>query len=1551
MWKKLLGALKIQEGDLPWIEPVLKALIRGGMITVAVLIALSFFLILYGQLGFWRLLVSSSVLLAAMFFLDRLSRRGHLDLALNLLLGAIVIYATVIGLLGFLRGEASLLLYALPIVIAASLLTPEASLHWGGISIVIAVIRMLIAAFALREPVDYAAFAIGIVCLGTIAMLTWLFSRSHLQVRMGLRRQVSQGRAGIEIGHAITAALDPSSIVRQAVQLIHDAFGYYLVGLFVVDPRSDVAVLADAAGEGAATLKERGFQVALSGTTVVAAAINQKRQRTVVSWETSVDARERTIQFTYDRLPTRAELVVPLQVGERVLGALDIHSTELDPFSESDIHTLAGLVGHVANALEGARLLDDVQRRHQELTALYDQTERRARYLETTAQLARAISSVHDPQELLGQAVNLVSDGLNLYHAGIFLLDDADEWAVLAAANSEGGQRMIARGHRLSVGKQGIVGWVTATGQPRIALDVGEDAVYFDNPDLPDTRSEIALPLKIGDRVIGALDVQSVREAAFGEEDAAVLQTTADQIAIAIENARLFQLTQRALQEMQMLQRHYVSQKWERVSARQEGLGAEYRGMGIPSLETIWTPEMEMAWEREAPVTLSDVNALLPEEGDGRDKDTSALSSLSAHAALAVPIKLRGETIGVLGLQETDETRSWSSDEVAMVTSVVDQLALALENARLFEETQRRATQLAAAAEIARGATAILEVDRLLEETVQLISAQFGFYHAGVFLLDEPNEYAVLQAASSAGGQRMLGRGHKLRIGEAGIVGHVAATGEPRIATDVGGDAVFFNSPDLPDTRSEMALPLKVRDRVIGVLDVQSAQSAAFAEEDVTALQTMADQLAVAIANGQLFQRVRADAMRRALINRVTQAATSSLEIKELQSRAGEAISEQLEMPSAIFGWNAGSETLQTVTLHDLAGNNITPSEPLVITAEMAPAMFQAVQTRQLQVLFDVPAQTSGVAAELARQLGIVDAAYIPLISRDQILGLLALGRPQAHPVLDEGELSFLEVVAANLGVALENARLFQDAVETAERLAEVDRLKSQFLANMSHELRTPLNSIIGFSRVILKGIDGSLTDMQRTDLQTVYDSGQHLLNLINDILEISKIEAGKMEIAFEEVDLQEIIKSVMSTAIGLVKDKPIELQQSVPPDLPNIHGDGRRIRQVLVNLIGNAAKFTEQGFIRLEAVATPDEVTISVADSGIGIPSEKQAVIFQPFTQVDASSTRRAGGTGLGLSICKSFVEMHGGRIWLDSTAGAGSTFYVSLPIQGPPSPVGEQQATGEEPQPVETPEATMEKGGRVVLCVEDDEGVITLFRRYLNRQGYQVIGLADSKRALEEAKRLRPYAITLDVMMPDKDGWQVIQELKADPETNHIPVIICSIIAEKGRGISLGAADYLVKPILEQDLLAALDQLDREEGRHRVLVVDDHAEDRQLLRRMIESQEGYEVVEAAGGQEAINLVKQVFPHIIILDLMMPEMDGFAVLEAIKRDETTRSIPIIVVTAKDLTDEERQALNHNVTALIQKGLLNKNELLEDVAAALRKLDHHQPQAAAQPAS
>jgi CheY-like chemotaxis protein len=327
--------------------------------------------------------------------------------------------------------------------------------------------------------------------------------------------------------------------------------------------------------------------------------------------------------------------------------------------------------------------------------------------------------------------------------------------------------------------------------------------------------------------------------------------------------------------------------------------------------------------------------------------------------------------------------------------------------------------------------------------------------------------------------------------------------------------------------------------------------------------------------------------------------------------------------------------------------------------------------------------------------------------------------------------------------------------------------------------------------------------------------------------------------------------------------------------------------------------------------------------------------MIFDEFTQVDSSTTRKYGGTGLGLAISRRFVEMHGGKIWVESELGQGSTFYFTLPrtkVAVPP------------------PEEPKEQGKRVLLAVDDDPGVITLYKRYLEKRGYQVIGVTDSRQAVEQAKRLKPDVVTVDILMPNKDGWSVIQELRQAPETKDIPVVVCSIISEQGKGFSLGAADYLVKPITEDELQVALKRLDgRKEAS--VLIIDDTAEDIRLIRRILEAPHApgdrhpsYLIRAAPNGALGIEAVRQNPPNLIILDLMMPEVDGFAVLESLKADVSTRHIPIVVVTAKALTEADHQRLNGNIEALLSKGLFTEQELMENVAAALSKaleLKHH----------
>jgi CheY-like chemotaxis protein len=495
--------------------------------------------------------------------------------------------------------------------------------------------------------------------------------------------------------------------------------------------------------------------------------------------------------------------------------------------------------------------------------------------------------------------------------------------------------------------------------------------------------------------------------------------------------------------------------------------------------------------------------------------------------------------------------------------------------------------------------------------------------------------------------------------------------------------------------------------------------------------------------------------------------------------------------------------------------------------------------------------------------------------------------------------------------------------------MRELEKLKSQFLANMSHELRTPLNSIIGFSRVILKGIDGPITDLQTQDLTAIYNSGQHLLGLINDILDLSKIEAGKMELTFDEVDIEKLIKSVMSTVIGLVKDKPVRLEDDIEANLPPVKADSMRVRQVLINFFSNASKFTDEGTIKVTAKRQGANVRISIIDSGPGISEEDQEKLFQAFSQVDASATRATGGTGLGLSISKQLITMHGGDIGLESEVGKGSTFYFTLPFYDSPEATAEPEITEDKVPDTED---------LVILAIDDDEKVIRLYQRYLNKQGYRVVPLTDPKKAVERAKELKPYAITLDIMMPGYDGWQVLQDLKSEPETQNYPTLICSIVEDTKKGYALGATDYLLKPIIEDDLLGSLGRINKSGLIHEVLIIDDDSDDLRLLEKLLSESGKYKPVLANNGQKGWEQMLASPPQALILDLFMPEMDGFKIVDAMQEAEKLKNIPVILITGGDISAIQREKLDSLNHHLLQKGALKPEELLSTLERSLNHL-------------
>jgi len=513
-----------------------------------------------------------------------------------------------------------------------------------------------------------------------------------------------------------------------------------------------------------------------------------------------------------------------------------------------------------------------------------------------------------------------------------------------------------------------------------------------------------------------------------------------------------------------------------------------------------------------------------------------------------------------------------------------------------------------------------------------------------------------------------------------------------------------------------------------------------------------------------------------------------------------------------------------------------------------------------------------------------------------------------------------------------ERARLFEAVEEANVRLQELDRLKSQFLANMSHELRTPLNSIIGFSEVLIDGLVGEMPPGQKECVQDIHSSGEHLLALINDILDLSKIEAGRMRLEPTTFEVAELLTEAQTTISPLIEKKSQVLTIERAEGLPPLTADRFRVKQVLLNLLSNAHKFTPAGG-RITLSCRPANsatMLLCVADTGIGIKPEDQEIIFEEFCQADGSPTREMTGTGLGLAISKRLVEMHGGRMWVESEYGHGATFSFLLPLALPL-----------EAEPESPDETALPSDGKTVLVVEDDRQFSNLLALYLRQEGYTPVQHYNGAGVPDRARELRPALITLDVMLPDQDGWDILRALKSDPRTKDIPVLVISVLENSELALSLGATDYLVKPVRRDDLQALLGRLAPPAPTARevkVLVVDDDAEMVSLLQAMLRA-EWYTLLPAYDGEEGLTLARSEHPDAILLDLMMPGMNGFEVLERLRADAETADVPVIVVTAKDVTAEERKLLDDHIQGLVRKTALTPQSLLTE----LRRLEALQP--------
>ncbi|HEX8560429.1 MAG TPA: response regulator [Pyrinomonadaceae bacterium] len=580
------------------------------------------------------------------------------------------------------------------------------------------------------------------------------------------------------------------------------------------------------------------------------------------------------------------------------------------------------------------------------------------------------------------------------------------------------------------------------------------------------------------------------------------------------------------------------------------------------------------------------------------------------------------------------------------------------------------------------------------------------------------------------------------------------------------------------------------------------------------------------------------------------------------------------------------------------------------------------------------------------------------------------LSKPIEPAALRAHVLAFLRIRRNEEELRESSRRYREQAEELREanrRLEEYNRLKAEFVANMSHELRTPLTAIIGFAQLAQlapAAADAQMPKRYRDAFERILRNGQHLLALINDVLDVSKIEAGRMKIHREHIDLVEVVQNAFAELQSLAERKGLEYRLRVPARLPLAYTDPLRVRQVVINLLSNAAKFTARGRIEAELLAHGERhFRIVVRDTGIGIEEKSLGLIFERFRQVDGSMTRSASGVGLGLSIVRQIVELLGGEIEVASSVGEGSSFTVTLPLSAPEMGARDANGDGDEgprfaeggrggagaragaPAPAAAEDAGGEDGRPLVVVIEDDDDAAALLRETLERAGYRVMSAASGDAGLRLAREHDPVALTLDVMMPEMDGWRVLQAMRGDRRLARIPVIVCSIVDNRPLGYSLGASDYLLKPV---DPATLTDTLDRVSVRGRgagagaaaaggedegyILVVDDEHGVRELVTTALRHA-GFNARSAPSGETALKMAGQQTPRAVLCDLMMPNgMSGFEFIARFRSDARTAGVPVLVVTGKDVTPDDRRLIQGEIADVIRKGEL----LLSDVTSRLR---------------
>ena len=1054
------------------------------------------------------------------------------------------------------------------------------------------------------------------------------------------RRRANEMAAFNRVVMSATSSFDVHALLQLTAQELTPLLSVRSCDIALLDAdRQHLTIVADsnANSDGSSAV---GVAIPVAGNLSTQQVLETKRSLVVNDAQTN--PLTAPVHELMKQRHTYSLMIVPLLARDEVIGTIGLDSAEPDhKFNDEEVALVETFAGQLAGAIENIRLFEDAQRRANEMA--------------TVAQVSAVVSATRELDELLQNAVDLARSNFNLYHAHVYLLDDVGEALVLAAGAGEVGRTMVSQGWRIPLNReQSLVARAARTRQGVVVNEVTQEPGFLPNPLLPDTRSELAVPMIVGDKVIGVLDVQADIPNRFSDEDANIQTALANQVAIAVDNTRSFERSEQSLRELGKLTRQLTREGWSEYfdSSRASSVGYAYDLTQVVPLD-------------------SGPPAAGGNSGQG-------VATVQDKSAIVQSLAIRGETIGQLALEDLEHS---NEETEAIIAAIAERLSGHIENLRLTEQEQRRAAQLARLSQI--------------QSALSLATTEAEILSVVTLAVTQP-DWLTMHYIETGEGDHPLTM-HTVALWKDGAIQHDdSIVGQRFPVTLFATTQLWLQHPDqllyIVDVQNDprasedlrasarragygamCTLPLRSSGRWQGTINLSWPNVAPLTPDEEFILEQMMEPLASAVASRRSYlaeQAARRENERRAAeletVAKLSTAASTILDSQDLLQAVVDLTKERFNLYHAHI--YLLDETAQTLVLTAGAGEigQRMVNEGRSIPMDVAHSIVATTaRTRQPTVINDVRESPTflpnsylpNTRAEMA----------VPLVVGDRLLGVFDVQSDEAGRFSSE-EARIQVALASQVAVALQNATLFAEQTATVTRLRELDQLKSAFLANMSHELRTPLNSILGFTEVLMEGIDGPLNDRMENDLSVVYKNGQHLLNLINDILDMAKIEAGKMRLSAEWFNVQELLEEVIETAAPLANTRSLDLRLLTPLDtVMEVEADRVRVRQVMLNLVNNALKFTERGSVMVDAVKGEATLRIMVKDTGVGVPPNQLESVFQEFHQVDSTTTRKAGGTGLGLPISRRLIELHGGRLWAESNgvAGEGSTFIVELPIE----------------------------------------------------------------------------------------------------------------------------------------------------------------------------------------------------------------------------------------------------------------------------------------------